>query len=319
MSWREKKSQEGSALSRKPGRRAVRVVSNDKIADGIWQMVVEYPQDWQIPKAGQFVNLYCNHKGRLLPRPISVCEVEYAKNLVEGGEQVKAQLHLVYAVVGKGTKEFARLASGSTVAMLSPLGSGFHIPKDGSGSKRVPQALLIGGGVGIPPLIELAKRLSRLGWSVLAALGFRDHPFLYERMAQFAEVSIATESGRVGFQGNVLEMLDSGTVENGAAYGDKMAADMIFACGPAVMLRAVQEFARERDIPAQISLEERMGCGFGGCVGCVVRTASAEKSSGSAAEIHYKKVCKDGPVFAAEEILFTEQSRVDTRRGEGEK
>ena len=257
-------------------RQAVTILENSVIAKGVFEMVVTYPQDFHTPLPGQFVDIYCNHQGRLLPRPISVCEVRQVNS--------KRFLHLVYAAVGAGTTEFSQMKTGSVVEIMGPLGNGFTLSK-GPGT-----ALLVGGGVGTPPMVELAKQLCKNSWNVKSVVGFRDEPYLVKRLEQFGEVFVATDSGKTGFHGNTLELIRSAHMD----------MDVIYACGPKPMLQGVQEYAKEMSLPAQLSLEERMGCGFGACVGCVVKIVS-----GSETGFTYHKICKDGPVFPAEEVIFS--------------
>lgn len=260
---------------KKAGRTACKIIHNKELIDQVYEMVVEYPAVFSQPEAGQFVNLYCHHQGRLLPRPLSVCEFIT--------EEPSSKLRLVYAVQGEGTREFSGFAAGDEIELLGPFGNGFTLPED------IGTALLIGGGVGTPPMVELAKRLFARGVALEIVVGFRTRPYLLTSLERYGTVHAATESGLAGFRGNVVELI----------LAEKISGDHFFACGPQPMLRGVQELAARMNIPAQLSLEERMGCGFGGCVGCVAKVAAD-----NAAGFVYKKVCKDGPVFLADEVLF---------------
>ena len=215
---------------------------------------------------GQFVLLYCNDGSRLLPRPVSICEID-RKN---------GRIRLVYRIVGNGTKEFSLLDTGDTLEVMGPLGNGFH-PE---GTK----ALLIGGGIGIPPLLALAKQLQI---KMDMVLGFRDVTFLDDEFTTYGKVYISTEDGSTGTKGNVLD----------AIREHSLSADIIYACGPTPMLRAVQAFALENGIKAQLSLEERMACGIGACLGCICKTREVDQHT----NVKNKRVCKDGPVFYADE------------------
>lgn len=258
-------------VERRAGRTACKILQNQQIADGIFELVLQWPKILDRPTAGQFVNLYCTNRDRLLPRPISVCEIDEDK------------LHLVYAVLGKGTAEFTTFQAGGMVDLLGPFGNGFSLKGEPG------RALLVSGGVGTPPMVELAKQLKARGWSIDAVCGFRSQSYLVEQLSRYGSVHIATDSGAEGFSGNVIELLDQ----------EALSGDALFACGPGPMLKGVQAWAKTKGIPAQLSLEERMGCGFGACVGCVTKIA-ADNESG----FTYKKVCKDGPVFPAAEVLF---------------
>lgn len=222
-------------------------------------------------KAGQFVCLYPKDKSTLLPRPISICEADGESGI----------LRLVYRVVGKGTAEFSGLKEGETVEILGNLGNGFPVEK--AAGKRV---FIMGGGIGIPPMLELARRL-QAGKQII--VGYRDRDtFLKEELERHGSVYVATEDGSVGSRGNVMDAIR----ENG------LCADIIFACGPMPMLRAIKRYAEEQEIPAYISLEEHMACGVGACLGCVVKTREIDSHS----HVNNARICTDGPVFEAGEV-----------------
>lgn len=244
-------------------------------------------------RPGQFVNVYLRDKSMLLPRPISICRME------------KDRIVLVYRVAGKGTKELSAYREGETVRISTPLGNGYDldavfktVEEAGSGTKTV---ALVAGGLGIPPLVELAKavrdrledgngRNGRI--RLIAVVGFQDEPFLTEELKEFCdEVSIASEKGAVGFRGNVLELIEN----------QRIAADYYLSCGPKAMLAALAGFCAGIGKPLQVSLEERMGCGYGACVGCTCKTR--ERKDGS---VKLKKVCLDGPVFFGDEVIWDE-------------
>ena len=270
------------------------VVSQEKIATDIYSLILATPAA-QKAVAGQFVSVYCKDRTKLLPRPISICEIN----------REAETLRLVYRVTGKGTgtEEFSRLKAGDQVEILGPLGNGF--PLTGK------QPLVIGGGIGVPPMLELAQALSRVllveevkagradgsGDSrqegrdarVTAVLGYRDSQlFLKEEFEPWAKVYVSTDDGSAGTKGTVIDAVRENGVE----------ADVIFACGPKPMLRAVKAYAAEKGIPCYVSLEERMACGIGACLGCVCKTTGEDAHS----HVHNARVCKDGPVFAAEEV-----------------
>lgn len=218
---------------------------------------------------GQFVSLYCNEGGRLLPRPISVCEVD----------QKAERIRLVYRVVGKGTEEFAGLEAGDYIECIGPLGKGFTL----EGTK----ALIVGGGIGIPPLLELAKQLN---CEKEIVLGFRDSTFLNKDFEGYGKVYISTEDGSAGTKGNVID----------AIREHNLTADIIYACGPTPMLKGVKEFAEANQIKAQLSLEERMACGIGTCLACVCQSTKVDHHS----NVNNKRICKEGPVFYADEVII---------------
>ena len=246
------------------------VISQQEIATDIYEMWLE-TELAQDAKPGQFICLYTGDGGKLLPRPISVCEVDIKKNA----------LRIVYRVQGAGTKEFATYKSGYKVPILGTLGNGFPVEK--ATGKKV---FLIGGGIGIPPMLELAKRMEA---TKQILVGYRNsEQFLKEDLGKYGQVYVASEDGSVGTKGNVMDAIK----ENG------LNADLIFACGPMPMLRAIKTYAEEQNIEAYLSLEEKMACGVGACLGCVCKTKEIDHHS----HVHNARVCTDGPVFEAREV-----------------
>ncbi len=244
-----------------------RVRRQEQIADDIYSLILETPEIAKQAKAGQFVSLYSKDGANLLPRPISLCEID----------KKEGTIRLVYRIAGKGTKEFAALSAGDVIDVMGPLGNGFTL-KD----KR---AILIGGGIGIPPMLELAKELN---CEKSIVLGFRDETFLLEDMEPRGEVYIASEDGKNGIKGNVLDAIKEYDIKG----------DIIYACGPTPMLRAIKEYAFASHMEAQLSLEEKMACGIGACLACVCQSTEVDGHS----HVCNKRVCKDGPVFDAQEV-----------------
>lgn len=245
------------------------VVSQKQIGADIYDMVLLFPAAAKEAKPGQFLAMYCNEGSRLLPRPISIC----------GIDANAGTLRVVYRIAGEGTKEFSRMEKGDTLEVMGPLGNGFTM-KEG-------RAILVGGGIGIPPMLELAKQLS---CEKTVVLGYRDELFLQEEFDQFADVAVATEDGSFGTKGTVIDAIR----ECGAA------GDIIYACGPMPMLKAVAAYAQEHGMEAQISLEERMACGIGACLGCICKTKEKDHHT----NVNNSRICKDGPVFDAKEVVF---------------
>lgn len=247
------------------------VASQEKLAENIYSMWIDAEPVAAQAKAGQFVSVYSGDGSRLLPRPISLCETD----------KEKGRIRLVYRVAGAGTEEFSRYQAGDPISILGPLGNGF--PLEGMTGKR---AFLIGGGIGIPPMLQLAKELD---CEKQAVLGYRDGElFLKHQFEPYTSVDVATEDGSQGTKGNVMDAVR----ENG------LKADVIFACGPTPMLRAVKAYALEQGILCYLSLEERMACGIGACLACVCQSKEVDPHS----NVHNKRICKDGPVFRAEEV-----------------
>lgn len=225
-------------------------------------------------KPGQFISVYPKNKSTLLPRPISICEID----------KDNQRLRIVYRVVGSGTGEFSKYEAKDEISILGTLGNGF--PLEEAADKTV---VLMGGGIGVPPMLETAKQLSKTAKEVIIVMGYRNSDtFLIEDFKKYGKVIIATEDGSVGTKGNVLD----------AMRENNIATDVIFACGPMPMLRAIKQFAQEKKAKAYISLEERMACGVGACLGCVVKTKEIDHHS----HVNNARICTDGPVYFADDV-----------------
>lgn len=252
-----------------------KVVSQTEIADGIYDMWIDTDLA-KTAKAGQFIGVYPHNESTLLPRPISICETD----------RKKGRLRIVYRVAGKGTKELSVFHAGRNIRILGNLGNGF--PLEAAEGKRV---FLMGGGIGIPPMLQLAKSLKEEGKAkeVTVIAGYRNRQlFLKEDLEKYAKVYVATEDGSAGTKGTVMDAI----VQNG------LEADVIMACGPMPMLRAVKQYAGKEGIAAYLSLEERMACGVGACLGCVCKTVKTDAHS----HVKNARICTDGPVFPAEDV-----------------
>jgi len=235
------------------------ILSNIPLTDSVYKMVLSGDTS-RITAPGQFVNLKL--AGKFLRRPISVCDVEEGK------------LTIIYKVVGKGTAQMAGMASGETLDILTGLGNGYDLTKCGD------TPLLIGGGVGVPPMYNLAKRLIAMGRSVTVILGFNTKNEIFyedEFKALGASVIVTTVDGSYGVKGFVTDGMP-------ATYS------YLYTCGPEPMLKAVYSASATS---GQFSFEERMGCGFGACMGCTCKTKYGNK-----------RICKDGPVLEKEEIVW---------------
>ena len=243
------------------------VIRQKEIGDGIFSMWIQTENIGKEAKPGQFVSLYSKDGSKLLPRPISLCEID----------KEQGRLRIVYRVVGAGTKEFSAYQAGDDIEIMGPLGNGFPLKEK--------KAFLIGGGIGIPPMLELAKNLNCEKQMVL---GYRDVLFLNEEFEQYGKVYVATEDGSAGTKGNVIDAIKANALD----------ADVIYACGPTPMLRALKAYAAENGIECWLSLEEKMACGIGACLACVCKSKEVDGHS----HVHNKRICKDGPVFAAEEV-----------------
>ncbi len=238
------------------------VLSNEPLTGSVWRMILGGDTQW-ITAPGQFVNIAL--EGRYLRRPISVCDYD------------ERTITLIYKVVGDGTAQMSRMAPGVRIDLLTGLGNGFSTDAD----TRRP--LLVGGGVGVPPLYNLARRLLAEGREVQVVLGFNTAAEVFyadEFRALGCDVTVATADGSAGVAGFVTTAI--------AARG--LDFDYFYACGPLPMLRALCQAVEQ---PGELSFEERMGCGFGACMGCSCRTLTGDK-----------RICKEGPVLKKEEIIW---------------
>ncbi len=297
------------------------VVSQEQLAEGIYSMWLQTEEIAGMAVPGQFISMYTNDGSKLLPRPISLCEID----------KEKKQLRVVYRVTGEatGTEQFSKMKAGDTIEILGPLGNGFPL-EEGQGKKAflmgggigVPpilelakqlecekkqivvgyrdagtflkeefeengEAFLMGGGIGVPPILELAKQLECEKKQIV--VGYRDAgTFLKEEFEENGEVYISTEDGSVGTKGNVMDAIRENALD----------AEIIYACGPTPMLRAIKQYAEENNIVCYISMEERMACGIGACLACVCQSKEKDHHS----NVHNKRVCKDGPVFLSTEV-----------------
>ncbi|WP_026476614.1 dihydroorotate dehydrogenase electron transfer subunit [Alkaliphilus transvaalensis] len=263
----------------------VEILLNEEIAPNNYRMVLSAKEIVEEVVAGQFVNVYCNKGELLLPRPISICEVNR-----ESGE-----LTLVYAVVGKGTKVISEMKVGEDLQIIGPLGRGFMILEDEEDEEENQENpvylehLIIAGGIGVPPMVELVKNLKG---NVTVLLGFRCNPILEDIFKKYgATVHVATEDGSVGLKGNVMDLINQ----------LKPKADMVYSCGPKPMLKAVAQWSKKENIATQISLEERMACGIGACLVCTCKIQKEEET-----DWENRRVCKDGPVFWRDEVIWDE-------------
>jgi dihydroorotate dehydrogenase electron transfer subunit len=236
------------------------ILSNRALTDSVYKMVLEGDTS-AITAAGQFVNIRL--EGMFLRRPISVCDYD------------EKCLTIVYKVVGKGTEAMSKMTPGTELDILTGLGNGYDLSLSGD------RPVLLGGGVGVPPMYNLAKKLSDEGKKVSVILGFntKSEIFYEEEFKKLGcDVTVTTVDGSYGTKGFVTTALEG------------MDYTYFYTCGPEPMLKAVYKASLTS---GQMSFEERMGCGFGACMGCSCKTLTG-----------YKRVCKDGPVMKKEEILW---------------
>lgn len=246
-----------------------KVIHNREIARGIFDMSFACPGMAELARPGQFVHIACG-EGNLLRRPISIADI------------LPGALRVIYEVKGEGTRYLSQLKEGDPVDVLGPLGRGFDL------SRASGNAILIGGGIGVFPLLPVAKLLGKRAY---VALGFRSASaavLTEEFSAVSAGVHIATDDGSMGYHGFVTDM---------AEMLSGVSPTILYACGPKPMLKNVKLLAEKFGVPAEISMEERMGCGIGACLVCACKT----RKNG---EEGFSHVCKDGPVFDASEVIF---------------
>lgn len=233
---------------------------------------IECPEIAAISKAGQFVHIRV--PGFTLRRPISICEVD----------KQQGTLRILFDIRGEGTKVLAQAKEGDLLDVMGSLGNGFDLLDSGK------KAVVVGGGIGVPPMLETAKRY---GENATAILGFRseDKIVLTEDFkAQKNRVMLCTDDGSAGHHGLVTDLLKERFTEE--------KPDIVYACGPKVMLKFVAKMCEEYGVRCQVSLEERMACGVGACLGCATPIKAQDGS------VTYLHVCKDGPVFEAERVVF---------------
>jgi len=250
------------------------IISNTKIAKEIYELVVKGMNVELMKEPGQFVNIQIDSISQfILRRPISICEIDEASH----------QFKMIYRIEGEGTRRLAEKNKGDTINIFGPLGRGFPT----FSINHHETALIIGGGIGIAPLYELAKRLSTLKINVITVLGFATQSgvFYEEEFKRYSEVHIATIDGSYGYKGNVLNLIKSKGIN----------FDIIYSCGPTLMLKAIQD-AYKHHKRGYVSVEERMACGIGACFACVCEPSDKT--------IHTLRACKEGPVFALDEVTL---------------
>ncbi|MFF2445911.1 dihydroorotate dehydrogenase electron transfer subunit [Neobacillus sp. NPDC058068] len=249
------------------------IISQTEIAEDIFELTVKAGLASQIKQPGQFVHIkVANALDPLLRRPISISSFD----------QENEQFTMIYRKEGRGTSLLAKMEPGMELDILGPLGNGFPVEEVSRGET----ALLVGGGIGVPPLYELSRQLVAKGVKVIHVLGFQTESavFYEQEFLKNGETYVTTVDGTYGLQGFVTEVMKT------------LLFDCIYACGPTPMLKALEQHYADKKM--FLSLEERMGCGIGACFACVCRTA--DDPSG----FSYKKVCSDGPVFRAGEVVL---------------
>ncbi|WP_096199288.1 dihydroorotate dehydrogenase electron transfer subunit [Bacillus sp. FJAT-45350] len=252
------------------------IVQQEQVADRIFEITLQGELVTKMVNPGQFVHVKVGRGiDPLLRRPISICNVDLEKQL----------LTMLYRADGKGTSLLSERVMGELVDVMGPLGTGFPVEEANEGET----ALLVGGGIGVPPLYYLSQQLKARGVNVVHVLGFASSKdvFYEEKFAELGPTYVATVDGSHGTNGFVTDVIDN---ENLADF------DILYSCGPNPMLKALE--ARFHDRRAYLSLEERMGCGIGACFACVCHLQNDPTGTS------YKKICSDGPVFPVGEVIL---------------
>lgn len=249
------------------------ILSKKNISKDVYDLTILCPEVAEAAVSGQFVNIKV--EGFMLRRPISISSIN----------KEKGTLRIIFEVRGSGTEELAKLNAGDMIDIIAPLGgNGFDV-------NNYKTAVIIGGGIGNPPMLSIAEKF---GKSSTVISGFRNASAVIlqdDFKNTGAETILCTDDGSAGIKGFVTNALKD-VLKN-------KKPDIIYACGPNVMLKKIIEIAEENDIKCQVSLEERMGCGIGACLVCACRTIRDGQE-------YYAHVCKDGPVFYSKEVLFND-------------
>jgi dihydroorotate dehydrogenase electron transfer subunit len=260
-----------------------KIIANLEGAAGHYRMEVEAPFVAERGLPGQFVMVKVSDGlAPILRRPFGIYTINKDRGSFE----------MIYRVVGEGTRLLSEMANGVSLDVLGPLGNGFDLGLAGD------EPLIVAGGVGVPPLYSLAQALVETGKRPVVIIGGRSAADLLSLEAFRAigiEPLLATEDGSAGYKGYVTAIME-------ARLGDGKIPSAVYSCGPTPMLRRVGDISMDRGIPCELSLEAVMACGFGVCLGCVVKTCSSDASS----EHDFSRVCCEGPVFDAKEIIWDE-------------
>ena len=250
----------------------MKVVSQQEIAPAIFELVLQ-GEMVEAMKAGQFLHLRVPDDAHLLRRPISISSIDKANK----------QCHLIYRIEGSGTTIFSTLKTGDSLDVMGPQGNGFDL----SDLEQHSLVLLVGGGIGVPPLFEVAKQLHERGVDVTTVLGFatKDAVILEDEFAKYSQVFVTTDDGSYGIKGNVSVVIKEFDSE----------FDAIYSCGAPGMMKYIDKAFHDHP-RAYLSLESRMACGMGACYACVLKVPDSETVS--------QRVCEDGPVFKTGTVVL---------------
>ena len=262
----------------------VKILSRKEVAPNIYLMKLKAPEIAQEALPGQFIHIKCSiDHYPLLRRPLSIHRID----------KEKGEIYILFQVVGEGTKLLAQRAVGDDLDIVGPIGNGFNIYPE---SKKI---MIVGGGIGVAPLLALAEESITQGKEVQVLIGALKKELVMgeEDLRKLgAKVDVATDDGSYQYKGLVTDLLE-GSIREG------WLADQIFACGPKPMLRKIVEISLDNHIDCQVSLEERMACGIGACLGCVCKIKTRDEKEDEV-KYDYKRVCVDGPIFEGSEVVW---------------
>ena len=262
----------------------VQILSKEEVAPNIFLIKLSAPSVAQESLPGQFIHIKCSKDNYpLLRRPLSIHRID----------KEKGEIFILFQVMGEGTKLLAQRAVGDNLDIVGPIGNGFTIFPE---SKKI---IIVGGGIGVAPLLALAEKSLTEGKEVRVLIGaLKKELVIREESFEIlgAKVEVATDDGSYMYKGLVTDLLEK-TIKEG------WLADQLFACGPKPMLRKVADITSRASIHCQVSLEERMGCGIGACMTCVCKINIKEKQTDKE-DYQYKRVCIDGPIFEASEVIW---------------
>jgi len=252
-----------------------KIIENNQIAPEIFDLRISSPNQAAQAIAGQFLGIYTGNDAMLLPRPLSICEIDATNDI----------LRVIYRAFGGGTKEIAKATTGEQLRILGPLGNGYTI------DAKHRNFAIVGGGLGVPPLLELAASIRKAvpNAKISIYLGFRDKSqvILEDDFRKYTDdIIICTDDGSYGVQGNVI-----------MAIPQSSQFDTIYGCGPQPMLKALAQYAKQANLPCFISVEEHMACCVGTCLACAVKVQQGNEQVN-------KRACYDGPVFNASEVVW---------------
>ncbi len=262
----------------------VKILSRKEVAPNIYLIKLKAQEIVQDALPGQFIHIKCSTDHYpLLRRPLSIHRID----------KEKGEIYILFQVVGEGTKLLAQKEVGDNLDILGPIGNGFNIYPE---SKKI---MIVGGGIGVAPLLALCEKSTRQGKEVRVLIGALKKELVIgeENFRKLgAKVDVATDDGSYKHKGLVTDLLE-GSIREG------WLADQIFACGPKLMLRKIVEISLDSYIDCQVSLEERMACGIGACLGCVCKVKTKDKKEDKV-KYEYKRVCVDGPIFEGSEVIW---------------